>query len=504
MTRAELEYRLKIIYAIKNRESENSLNNYLNHCVIDCRPNPQTFGKVAEPWQRKILERPVAALEDIAGIRQGYTGPRRFMRIMPRGHDKSSGIARLVNGLLVFSKRPLSMCVAAADSDQAGLIRDFMETEARLNPWFGSRLTFNRKDVQGPGGKLMILASDAKTVYGRKDHLTIFEEVTNWENEKMWTALYTGTEKVPGSVTYVVSNAGVLESWQHNNLLIAKAHPEFWDVIEVPPGEHWASWMDAGAVERMRAFLSDAEGRRVLRNEWIDPAEETGFLSKSDIFACGQLGRDLGLRYREQGESDRVYFGAIDYGPKNDRTVATILHRAASGIVVVDRMDVRVRAPEEREVPITWVENWINEMNEKFNLRQGLLIIDPFQMLNTIQRYELHQRVERFEAAGGKKNYEMAEALRGLIVNRQIAWYPDCGLLMTGKGPENLEDELRKLVLKPMPYGYRFDHELTGHDDRSCSLGMAALYACRDFIPTWVAPPTLKPMVTPRSLYGAR
>lgn len=503
MTREELQNRLAVAYEIAVRESSRSLRSYLTHTVIDCRPEPSRFGKVAEEWQWNVLDKPINALEDVSGIRPGYNGPRRFIRVMPRGHDKSSGIARLANGLLSFSKRPLSIAVTAADSDQAALIRDFMQAEAGLNPWFGNRLSFSRKEVTGPGGKLTILAADAKSAYGRKDDVVIMEEMTNWPDRTMFDALYSGSEKVPGSVLFVVENAGVLESWQHNVLLAAKADQVNWDVIEVPVGEHWASWMNAEAVERMRQFLTNAEGRRVIRNEWIDPAEETGYLSRSDILACGQLGRKMGLVLADKGREGGTYFAAIDYGPKNDRTVATVLHRDSSGIIIVDRMDMRVRESHENEVPITWVEQWIDRMNENFGLKEnGILIIDPFQMLNTIQKYELHQRVERFEAAGGKRNYEMAEALRGLIVNKQVAWYPECGLLMTKNGPETLEDELRKLVLKPMPYGYRFDHELTGHDDRACSLGMAALYAGKDHVPGWTRPPVLQQPREPRLMYG--
>jgi hypothetical protein len=138
-------------------------------------------------------------------------------------------------------------------------------------------------------------------------------------------------------------------------------------------------------------------------------------------------------------------------------------------------------------VAISRVEAWIDEVRNSFG--SPTLICDPYQLEGTIQHYENHLRVIRHEARGGKANYELAEALRTLVVNRRIAWYPGAGSLVLPDGRvETLSDELAGLVTRPMAYGYRFDHESGRHDDRSVAVGMAALYCARDLYPSWVPP----------------
>lgn len=134
----------------------------------------------------------------------------------------------------------------------------------------------------------------------------------------------------------------------------------------------------------------------------------------------------------------------------------------------------------------------MQEINAKYGRPD--LVFDPYQMEGLAQSYELHQPVIRFEARGGKSNYQMAENLRSLVANRMIAWYAGAGTLIVDGKKETLVDEMAGLVVRPMSYGYRFDHEAKFHDDRTVAIGMASLHAMQmDQSAPGVPPPPVKP-----------
>ena len=56
------------------------------------------------------------AIEKAIGVRKDYDGPNRFMIIMPRGHDKTSKLARIANYSLTFSKFTIQMAAGAGGS----------------------------------------------------------------------------------------------------------------------------------------------------------------------------------------------------------------------------------------------------------------------------------------------------------------------------------------------------------------------------------------------------
>ena len=96
-------------------------------------------------------------------------------------------------------------------------------------------------------------------------------------------------------------------------------------------------------------------------------------------------------------------------------------------------------------------------------------------MESTIQKFTPNMNVEDLEYRGGKAKYEMAQLLRSAIVNQQICWYEDCGMIMHKSKKHNLVHEIAEVALKESNFGYRL-HNLPGtHDDRVVALGMALL-----------------------------
>jgi hypothetical protein len=474
--------------ALAEAHASRGLLPYLQEVVIDSRPDPRRYWPHADPWQLHLAGRLQPAIDHLAGRGRDGAGPKSFFFTLPRGHDKTGLIGRVLNYLLCFADRQLSMAVAAADGDQAGLVLESMGKEAGLNPWIECRVKYGRQRAYGPGGVLKVLSADAPTSFGLNCDVYVVDELTHWKKRDLWDVLWSGREKRAGSVFVVITNAGVKGSWQEEILKAAKADPS-WSVFEARPEEWLASWMSPVAVARLRSMLPPILARRVIGNEWIDPAEAGGYLVRADVDGCEELGQQLRLGPQERGRSGAPYFAGIDYGPKRDRTAMAVVHYDSAGHrVVLDRLDV-IQGSPEAPVPITVVAAWIEQVNKDFT--NPMLVVDPYQMEGTIQHYEIRQPVRRFEARGGKSNYEMAECLRNLVTNRQLVWWKGAGWLPS-PDPDLTDDfsqELLNLVVRPTTYGYRFDHTVKFHDDRACAVGMAALFAAVDLrTGSWVKP----------------
>jgi hypothetical protein len=462
---------VKLARALAHSDSQRGFLHHLRHLVVDSSPEPARFSTVARHWQWEQAARLAPILEDVMGVAEGrsYDGPRCFWRTLARGHDKTSSLGRLCNYALMYSRRRLEIDVAAADRDQAALLTEAMWKESELN-WFKDRLKFMKGEVRGPGGRVNVLTADAPTAAGRKPDILICDEITHWGGKALWDMLYSGLSKRPHALCVVITNAGVRDTWQWDIKEMAKTQPRRWEVYEAPG--RLDTWMSESDLAADRLLLTPSEARRLLDNVWVDPAEESGFLSREDLEECERLGVELGLSYALRGRPGAEYWAGIDYGPKRDRTGLSVLHQRPSGLIVVDRLDVWQGSPGA-PVLIADIRAWVRAAREDF---PGLsLIVDPYQLDEMCQDLGRSMRVERFEARGGKGNYEMAEALRSLVVNRSIAWYPGAGSLEMPDGTvEDIKKELLSLITRPMSYGYRFDHEATKHDDRAVAVGMAA------------------------------
>jgi len=492
MTRLELEEKLKQAYTIAELASARSIKGYLDSVIIDSRPEPRRFAHVARPWQWKRTTYMMEPIEALCGLRPEFKGPRNTWETLPRGHDKTTGLARICNWVLAFSRKPIEIVAAAADFDQAALLVESMAAEARLNPWLAKRIVYGAKRIKGPGGILKILTADSATSFGLRADLVVCDEVTHWKKRDLWDTLWSGRQKRPGSVFVVITNAGTLGSWQHEIVEQVKTD-DSWTVYEA--NGQLDSWMDAEAIQRDRALLPNGVARRVLDNVWIDPAEESGYLTRAEINLGTQLGATKNLVYTTSGLHGMEYVAAIDYGARRDRTSMCVMHRDLDGVYVLDRMDI-IQGTPLAPVPIATVDSWIENVASNFN--NPTIIIDPWQMEATVQKYEHRLRCTRFDGRSGKSNYEMAELLRSLLVNNQLAWYSDPAPLQVGKRKETLVDEMAGLIIKTTGSSYRFDHTNGLHDDRTVSMGMALVtLAGQQQVGPWVAPGSLlKPAPT--------
>lgn len=256
-------------------KSRESLSGFLGNYIIDCRPEPRAFGLIAEPWQHDTLRPLVPAIEQMAGIRKDYTGPKCFFYVLPRGHDKTGAIGRIATWAVGFAKHRISGVACAADMEQADLLLESCKAEIALNSWVQDHVRPYRKSLLGTSGSsLKIITSDADSSSGMKHDLYICDEITFWKSRALFDVLFSGRHKRPDAVFLVITNAGIKDSWQWELLQTAKGQEEFWHVYETPEFTHLASWMSKKDVDALRSMLPRGHGKRVLDNVWVQGTEK--------------------------------------------------------------------------------------------------------------------------------------------------------------------------------------------------------------------------------------
>lgn len=457
----------KILDALCLSYSKQSLAYFLDCIVIPGDP-PRTFGTAADDWQRELLRPMIPAMEGLADV-ASYAGPSSFMHILSRGHAKSSVEAWIAIWLCLASKRPIHGYILAADRDQGKIIIQAAADTLRLNPWL-TDVTIQSKSIIGPGGFVEVLSADVGSMYGLQGNFYVCDEIVHWASQRPWTALFSGTAKMRPCVTVVMSNAGLLDSWQHKLYTDYQSDRDW--VIFHRPG-FIASWMDRAKVESLKRGLPPSEADRLFENRWIDPAEEHDYLRRSEVERCEANGRSLNLLYRLRPTlAVNNYVAGLDYGAKKDRTALAVVHQNPDGVVIVDRLDVWERSSGQ-SVQISAVEEWVRDVHKTF--RPRVFVLDEYQMEGTAQMMERSGiPIERFAFRAGHGNYALAQCLRMLIADQRLAWYGNAGRVSDG---DTLASELIGLRVKKMTYGYRFDHENQKHDDRAFAVGIAAMRA---------------------------
>ncbi len=429
---------------------------------------PVPLRDVAQPWQAVDFCALDVAWLSLAG-RSVAAACRRAYLERPRGHSKTTDLAVQVAWVLQYAKQPVRGIAAAADRDQAALLHRAASDLVRLNPVLCPDLVARKSALVNPqtGSRLDVISSDVRSSWGQLPDFVICDELCHWEKPDLWHSLLSSAAKKPHSILIVLTNAGVGTDWHWTVREAARTSPD-WHFSSLAGSQ--APWITASALEEQRRLLPPAVYARLWDNVWQQ--SDGGFLTLAEAEAC----RDPQLAPRDRGEPETIYFAAIDYAEKRDRTVGVVLHREGERIVV-DRMDVAAPTPDA-PVPVQWVEDWIVRMAHRF--RSIRFIVDEYQLVGTLQKFAGRYDLERFEFHGGRGNHALALLLRHLVVERRLAWFPDCGRVASLSSRDDLETELASLLLKTTPNGrVRIAHRANGHDDRAFTLGAACLAALR-------------------------
>lgn len=488
------------LHEIASRESEDGYLSFLDHVVVDAQPVKRPFRDIAEPWQWERAWRSCAAIDQLAGVCGGYTGPLSFWEEYHKGSDKTHEDARELLFLLGWSRRPLNCYVTAGSETQAALITLAMEGIVRDNPWIGSRVRVSTLGADGRNGStLSILPKNAHTGQGIFPDFLIASEVTHWMHEdgrRLWEFVLESVNKRPQCVLKVETNAGMRATWQWSERERIRRSP-FWSFYSAPVGKPLPTWMNQKKIDDDSQGLTAGERDRLYRNRWVDPGEELGYLTCEEALLC----RDYSLTERTHGNRDHEYTLVLDYGGVHDRAALACMH-AVDGAdeAVVDRLDCW-QGSHDKRVAIDFdplssdersVEAWLVLMLQNFQVRR--IVADPHQLEGLLIKYERRgYPVVRFDFRGGKNNTLMTHVLKQAVQNRKVRWSPWCGLLpeqYVDRGrtltieDRTIEQEIGFLVTRQTQWGRpRFDHTAGRHDDRACVVSMGLLHVLPDAMP---------------------
>lgn len=253
-------------------------NDYLKFLEVIRIPfsgfDPKKFIEIAEPWQiteAKVIGNVLRNVWD----RDNKFPYNNVWITRPRGHDKTSSIARGCIWAILFPRPsfkervPLDIRVVAVDAEQAQILVDIASNIIRLNE-LQNIIKINKQELIGPGGKANIISADYASAYGKIIHVLIFDELTHWDtpkSKKLFDALWSGRSKVQNSCTIILTNAGYKNTWQYDLLKNIKASNCWY--IDDNPGR-LASWHSEETLKEISFGLPPQEVRRLLYNEWIE------------------------------------------------------------------------------------------------------------------------------------------------------------------------------------------------------------------------------------------
>jgi hypothetical protein len=129
------------------------------------------YADIQDLWQeRDVFSRIDAALLRLAGVSDNPEARRFFYFEVPRGHNKTTGLAWCSLWLLLFARQRTRSLALAGDKDQAKLLLDALVETIATNEWMARRVEIHDYKVtaRDTGSRLVVLSSDAATSYGER------------------------------------------------------------------------------------------------------------------------------------------------------------------------------------------------------------------------------------------------------------------------------------------------------------------------------------------------
>lgn len=439
------------------------------------------FGDIMQPFQRETFDAKDGALRFLAGVTNKDPKYTRFWTQRARGNSKTTDEAINLLWLVRFAPIMLEGAVFADDEKQAGLVHKEAKKIIQANKWLLDYLDIFKFEIKNKvtGGVCTAQASDVSSSWGLTLKYVVCDELTHWSKPDLWHSVISTFAK-QGKYLSLICNAGRGRGWQWDVRLAAQDGPPWYfhsldDVC--------APWITEQVLAEQRRLLPKNEYERLWLNRWQD--DGGNYLTESEVLPC----RDENLEERTETHCNGwVYVASIDYAEKHDRTVGVVMHQEGDDIIV-DRMDVVCPKAMDRPTRVSWVERWMQQVQQAFGAKDGqvFFVVDRHQLVGT--RQKLQERgfhITEFEFASGTGNYRMAMVLRQMILQQRVRWYKGCGQVYDRNGEpvlnygkeDDLESELVQLETKHYSGNqrYRFDHSGQNHDDRAYALAAGLLF----------------------------
>lgn len=385
-------------------------------------------------------------------------GPRRHWLGRAKGYSKTRDVAGISTVVLLTQMAPGERgYVAAADADQAGLLRQSIAAFRSNTPALEPAITVESRRVVAPnyGTELVILPADSAGSHGLRPKWLVVDELCNWpdveRHREFFDNLWAGLPKVADSRGVVISTAGSPGHFSRK-IFDAANDDELWRVSDIhgPP-----PWADPAEIESERRRLFPARFARLWMNEWAEA--DDAIADPADVDAACTLQGPLAP------ETGRRYIATLDVGKRHDRTVAVIAHAEPEGDgtrVVVDRMQVWTPRPGA-EVSLDDVRAWLIEFCRSYGAR---LHYDPSQA---------YLMVEQLRSAGiGCEEFAFTASSVGVLATSIMQALR--GRRLTLPNDQALRDEILNVRLRETSVNVlRIDHKSGKHDDRVIATAMA-------------------------------
>jgi phage terminase large subunit-like protein len=414
----------------------------------------------------------------------------------PRGAGKTSDIATSTTFALFASRRKLIGVVAAADTDQAALLRDAVDKLVRLNPWLTKFIDVQRNVIVNPhtGSTLTIISSDAASSFGLTPDFVVCDEVTHWKKRDLWDSLLSSAAKRANALLLVICNAGYMDSWQWETRELIRQDPRwYFHQLQTLP-----RWLSAESLDEQRRLLPPKVYARLWLNRWAsgggDALEEADILAsltqaapltKAEPGYVYVAGLDLGLTRdasalvilgKHVGYSERVprrrrqrvisskMRALIDVGvfdaPADEPDYEVVFHPPTGRLRVAA---ARIWRPEGKKVELEPIENEIVALNEAFGL--SAVGVDPWQAEYMMQRLTKRGITTEPVVFVPQNLQSMAQSTMEAYGNRLIDMHDEPDLLA----------DLRALRIVEKSYGIRLDSPRgnRGHGDTATALAIA-------------------------------
>jgi hypothetical protein len=486
---------------------QNSPVAFRSALLIDSDSGPQRLGAICDDWQRRDFE----ALDDgwkaVAGVGNVTAPVLRAWLERSRGHSKTSDLAVMVAWALFASSRRLSGVLAAADRDQAKLLRDAVSKLVRLNPWLAEYITVQEGKILNPhtGSECVVIASDVASSYGLLCDFIICDEVTHWADRGLWDSLLSTAAKRKTCLLLCITNAGFCDRWQFTIREAIRNDPSwYFSRLDGPK----ARWITADRLAEQRRLLPDIAYRRLWLNEWSGGSGDA--IHPDDLLAALTMtgpmdGKELGWAYvsgldlsvsrdatalvtlaintgwtevkeAPQRKTTPINRALIEAGliePRRNEGPQYINHPGTGRIRLAD---VRVWEPHNgSRVDLSEVEATIIATHERFSL--SAVAADPFQaalMVERLQRrglpiYTLDQTGITLQA--------QATAVLDAFRERIVDLYPHDQLLADLAGLQIAERNYGFRLVSPR--ATRMDTHATQHGDTATGFSIGALAAKR-------------------------
>lgn len=427
---------------------------FRQHLLIDTDAGPKPLAEVMDPWQARDFEALDSGWRAAAG--QQIDAPRlRGWLERPRGHSKTQDLAVMLAWLLIAAKRSISAVAAAADRDQAALLRDAIRRLTLTNSWLAGLLDVQAYRVvnEHNGSVLEVLSADVASSFGINPNAIVVDEVVHHPGRGLWDSLLSSAAKRSNCLLLIASNCGWTNNWTYA-LHQQVEQDSRWYVSSLPGP--CASWIGPEQLAEQERLLPPSAYRRLWLNVWV--AESGDAISADDIAAAVTLPGP-----EETADGVSWYLAAVDRSLRRDNTAVVVVgvHPGGNQIRAVW---VRSWKPSgvDPEADEREVERTIVEANGRF---QPITVkFDPFAM-DTIAYRCRRQRVPMSPCPFAGNNLDsMARAMMTAFKDRLVQVY---------NSPELLHDlGVLSITENRSGFGLRLtaSRDESGHGDSAMAL----------------------------------